>query len=302
MRSAFGCGLTAILLIALGLFLARPVERIDDLRKVRLSLYGVRRVRAGTLAAYEEDLCETGKPCRCVALIHGLGDSALTWDNVLLGKKGAPAPPRGTKLLAVELPGSEGSDPPSDPAGYAVPAMAKTIEDSLRARCPSWTLVGNSLGGFLAADIALDWPGGVEKLYLVNAAGLDDPSGVQVETARILQEPTGEKMREFSTRAYYKKMRAPLRVFDEVAATIRTRPAAKIVAQLKKEDLLDSRAKLIRAPTTILWGEADRVVPRTVGEGFAKKIPGAKLVLIPKCGHLPQQECPEAVSKALFGD
>ncbi len=273
---------------------------MDALRAARLNASGVRRVRAGTLAAYEENLCAPEKPCRCVALIHGLGDSALTWDNILLGHGGAAKPPAGVDLLAVEIPGSEGSQPPLNPAGYAIPAMASTIKDALKAKCPEWTVVGNSLGGWLAAEIALQWPEGVKSLMLLDAAGLDDPTGVLVQTARTLQNPTVENMRDFLKRCYHNPPPAPDRALAEVVESIRSRPAAAIVAALKKEDQLDARASAIRARTTIIWGATDGVVPRAVGEGYARLIPGAKLEFVPDCGHLPQQECPQAVSRALF--
>lgn len=300
MRYKLAALVAVCLLAGVGTFFLCPVQTVGFLRKTALSAHGVRRVRAGTLAAYEEDLCSPGKPCRCVALIHGLGDSALTWDSVLLGKDGASKPPAGTKLLAVELPGTEGSLPPATPEGYAIPAMADAVKDALQPRCPQWTVVGNSLGGWVAGWLALKWPEGVKQLVLVNAAGLDDPTGTEERTARILEDPTPEKMKDFALRAYHKPRAIPDRAWAAVVASIRSRPAAKMVAALKKEYLLDDQAKNIRAQTLILWGASDRVVPRAVGEGFARLIPGARLELVPDCGHLPQQECPQAVSKALF--
>jgi pimeloyl-ACP methyl ester carboxylesterase len=300
MRKRLAAIAASFVLVFAGALYLRPTQTVDALRKARLVLGGVRRVRAGTLAAYEKDLCSPGAPCRCVALIHGLGDSALTWDSVMLGKDGAWTPPLGTRLLAVELPGSEGSLPPSTPEGYAIPAMADRVKDALQSQCPQWTVVGNSLGGWVAGWLALKWPEGVKQLVLVNAAGLDDPTGVEIQTARILEDPTPEKMKEFAGRAYAKPRPVPERVWPGVVAAIRARPAAKMVAALKKEYLLDDKARNIRAQTMILWGTSDRVVPQAVGEGFARLIPGARLQLVPDCGHLPQQECPQAVSRALF--
>lgn len=282
-----------------GLFYLRPFQTVTYLRKVRLRLGGVVRVRAESLAAYEKDLCAPGAPCSCVALIHGLGDSALTWDNILLGRHGAARPQRGMRLLALELPGSEGSREPAAPEGYAVPAMAESVEAALESRCPRWTVVGNSLGGWVAAWVALQRPVLVERLILVNAAGLADPSGALVKTARTLEDPTVEKMKDFVARAYHAHPPVPERAWPAIVASIRSRPAAKIVAALKEEYLLDGQAKLITAPTTILWGKDDGVVPLDIGRGWARLLPHARLELIPDCGHLPQQECPASVSKAI---
>ena len=276
------------------------VALVDGGRTFSLRLAGVSRIRIGPLNAYEKNTCRPGASCRCVALIHGLGDSALTWDKVLRGAGGAPEVPAGWRLVALELPGTEGSDAPATPGGYAVPAMAETVDGALRGRCPEWTLVGNSLGGWVAAWAALQWPQGVRRLVLVNPAGFTDPSGVAEKTARLLEGPTGPALKEFSARAYHKAPWAPPWAWEAAAATIRARPAARMVAALRLEDLLDGRAKGIRAETTIVWGESDRVMPRAVGEAYAREIPGARLLSAPECGHLPQQECPAAVSRALY--
>jgi pimeloyl-ACP methyl ester carboxylesterase len=285
--------------IALGFYL-KPFEAAALLQKLALRRGGVARVQAGSLAAYEKDLCEPAKPCRCVALIHGLGDSALTWDNVLLGRGGAAPPPVGYRLLAVELPGSEGSAAPSSPDGYRIPALADAVRASLEPRCPEWTVAGNSLGGWVAAWLAVQWPQGVRRLILINAAGLADPTGVELETARVLEAPTVATLKAFMLRAYHTPRWIPERAWPSAVASIRARPAAAIVAALREEDLLDRRAREIRAPTRVLWGASDRAIPEAVGRGFARLIPGARFELLPKCGHLPQRECPAAVTAALY--
>lgn len=295
MRRTWSIALVLIALLA-GAAALLPLQADTALRRTALRLGGVRRVRLGGLNAYEKDSCAAGRPCRCVALIHGLGDSALTWDAVLLGRKGASAPPPGTLLLAVELPGTEGSD-----AGdYAIPAQARAVRDALMTRCPDWTVAGNSLGGWVASWLALEWPVGVSRLILINSAGLDDPTGVARRTASVLSDPTAEKMKEFAARAYHAPRAAPPRVWRALAALIRTRPAAKVVAALRAEDLLEKRAYALRLPVLILWGESDRVLPRAMGEGLHRLIPGSRIEFIPACGHLPQQECPAAVSRVLF--
>lgn len=291
--AAFAAGL-AVIAVA---FWLKPFEIVGFLRQTNLRLHGVARVRAGTLAAWEKDSCKPGAPCACVALIHGLGDSALTWDNVMLGRKGAAPPPPNTRLLALELPGSEGSDPPPD---YSIPTMAAEIGKTLADRCPKWTVAGNSLGGWLSAQLAVTRPDLVERLYLLNAAGLSDPTGTLVKVARTLQPPTVENMKEFVSKCYRRHDPIPARAWPAIVASIKSRPASKIVDAMKEDYLLDKRVKDIKAPTVVLWGADDGIVPLAVGENFARFIPGAKLQLIPECGHLPQQECPAAVSTALF--
>lgn len=298
--------LTALLACACGVGAAAAVVwlwplRVDlALRRHALSRAGVQRVRLGSLAAYERDRCGPDQPCTCVALIHGLGDSAMTWDKLLLGEAGAAAPPSGTRLVALELPGSEGSAAPATPAGYAVPAMAQTVADSLRPACGSWTVVGNSLGGWISLWLALKWPQGVSRLILLDSAGVDGERDQQVAIARLLEHPTVAGMKKFSAEAYFKPPEAPERAWPEIVAAIAARPTRAMVEALRPEDLLDTRAKDIRAPTVVLWGAADRAIPKVVGEKLAALIPGATFQLLADCGHLPQRECPAAVTSALY--
>lgn len=276
--------------IAIGLF---PFETHMALRRFALRRGGARRVSAGPLLAYEKSSCRPGEPCRCVALVHGLGDSAMTWDKTLLDG-GAPA---GTLLLAVDLPGTDGSPPAND---YGIRAQARVLRAALETRCPEWTVAGNSLGGWIAGWLAVDWPAGVKRLVLVNAAGLTDPSGLALMTARLLDDPKVETMKLFSARAYAHPPAVPERAWPALIASIRSRPARAIVAALRLEDVLDARLKDVKAETTIVWGSADGVLPAGFAERFRAGVRGARLERITACGHLPQQECPKKLAAILF--
>ncbi len=289
--AALGLGAVAILR-------TYPYEILDAYRHAALRWSGVRRVGAGTLQAWERDECAPGAPCRCVALIHGLGDTALTWDKMLRDPR-ARAP--GLRMLALDMPGTEGSAPPPDPSGYAIPAQARALRAALESRCPRWTLVANSLGGWTSMTLALDWPQGVEGLVLVDPAGIDDPSGRAEESARTLAHPTWESIHEFSKRARYVDREVPDSAWRAGMAAIIARPTRLTAEALRREDLLDRRLGALQVPTTIIWGEADGIIPPSVGERLHALIRGSRWELVPKCGHLPQQECPETVARAVFG-
>jgi pimeloyl-ACP methyl ester carboxylesterase len=300
-KRALLAGLAVLALAALGaagaIWLA-PFQTHTALRRLALWRGGARRVAAGPLLAYEKSTCRPGAPCRCVALVHGLGDSALTWDKTMLGEGGASIPPDGTLLLAVDLPGTDGSAPAAD---YGIRAQARILRAALETRCPEWTVAGNSLGGWIAGWLALDWPAGVRRLVLVNAAGLTDPSGLALQAARTLAGPTVEAMKLFNARAYARPRPVPERAWPAVVESIRARPPAAVFAALKLEDVLDARLKDVKAETTIVWGSSDGILPAEFAERFRKGLRGATLERIAACGHLPQQECPGSVSRALFG-
>jgi abhydrolase domain-containing protein 6 len=176
------------------------------------------------------------------------------------------------------------------------------VRAALEPLCPAWTVAGNSMGGWISAELALQWPEGVERLVLLNAAGLNDPTGLLYETGRILSDPTVQTLKDFVGRAKaHPPEDVPPRAWQEVVDSMRSRPIKETFAAFRMEDVLDERAKRIRAPTAILWGDADRVVPVEMALRMAKLIPKARLERIPDCGHLPQQECPAPVTKALFG-
>ena len=291
-------GLLAAAVGAAGALVLAPFETHMALRGLALRGGGARRVAAGPLLAYEMNACRPGAPCRCVALVHGMGDSAMTWDKTMLGRGGAAAPPEGTLLLAVDMPGTDGSAPAED---YGIRAQARVLRSALEGRCSEWTVAGNSLGGWISGWLAVDWPQGVRRLVLVNAAGLSDPSELALKAARVLADPTIPEMKAFNAKAYGKPRVVPERAWPAAVASIRSRPTRAILAALRLEDVLDARLKDVKAETVIVWGEADGVLPAAFAARFARGVRGARVEMIPGCGHLPQQECPESVSRALFG-
>lgn len=292
MRRAGKAALAALCAFA-ALFAWRPIDADDARRALLLRAAGVARVKSAGLRAYERADCAPGAACRCVALIHGLGDSALTWDKFL--RHDALA---GAFAWAPELPGSEGSDAPPDAAGYGARAMGRTLADAMSARCPRWTVVGNSLGGWIASWIALDRPELVERLVLLNPGGMTDPTGAALETARVLAAPTVAALRDFDGKARAGTRSVPDRILAMVAERISSRPTAAMVAAFRPEDALDARARDLKVPTLILWGEADRLIDVGTVERLVKLAPRAELRRIPACGHLPQQECPEKAAEA----
>ena len=291
-------GVLAAGLIAAAALVFAPYETVDALRKAALWKGGVRRVRLdGGLLAYEKDGCAAGKPCRCIALVHGLGDSALTWDRLLLDER---ASAEGLRLVAPDMPGAEGSAAPEEPSGYAIRAQARTLRAALGGVCPSWTVAGNSLGGWTSLWLALDWPSGVRGLVLVDAAGIADPSGRAEESARVLAEPTLASLKEFNRRARDREIEIPERAWLAGLAAIKARHTHDVAHALRRDELLDDRLSALKLPVRIIWGASDGIIPVEVGRRMHGLIAGSRYQVVSRCGHLPQQECPEAVARAVF--
>ena len=65
-------------------------------------------------------------------------------------------------------------------------------------------------------------------------------------------------------------------------------------------EALIARYKTITVPVLVIWGAEDEVVPLKVGKNFERDIPGAKLVILPQCGHVPPEEEPLATRQAIM--
>lgn len=236
-----------------------------------------------------------------VIFVHGLLASSATWKEVLTSAAtGRPA-------IAVDLPGFGNSDRPW-PFDYAVAGESAALLRFLDARrIGRVALVGNSLGGTVAMQIAAEHPGRVTAMVLVAPASTD----ARIPwPARVLRAPIlGELALALSTRAsvafglrhrlYARASRVSCDAIDDAwfPLTIRGTHRAALAAirsDPKRYVGLESR---IRVPTLILWGRDDRLLRVGDAERLAARIPGSRLVIVPDAGHLPQREVPQA-----FGD
>jgi pimeloyl-ACP methyl ester carboxylesterase len=160
-------------------------------------------------------------------------------------------------------------------------------------------LVGNSLGGWIAAEIAVRSTQHLASLTLCAAAGVHVPGVKQMDTFLCTDE---QRLRDFF---YDPKKAEPMiaRVLnadlEDVALKNRT-TTAKLVWQPRDHDPhLHKWLHRIDVPTLLIWGDTDRLFPQECALAYEKAIPGAKLVIIPKCGHVPQIEQPDAFVAAL---
>jgi pimeloyl-ACP methyl ester carboxylesterase len=272
------------------------VAVVDFVQEVKFRVRGIRTERVGRLQTLVYDRCVEGKYCRCVALVHGLGDVAYTWGNTML------AAPPGTRVLAPNMPGTEGSPKPKTPGLWRIPAMAGSLKAALETQkeCSSWTVAGNSLGGWTSSWLALRWPEGVSKLVLVGSAGLKDPTGLSRESAKTLAEPTVAALKDFSRRAYHKERSVPERIWPDLLARIVRRGTYEIASNIDEDDFLDGKLAALEMPVTVIWGESDRIIPPAQAARFKQQIPHAKVVIEEECGHLPQKECPDSLLRELY--
>jgi pimeloyl-ACP methyl ester carboxylesterase len=160
-------------------------------------------------------------------------------------------------------------------------------------------LVGNSLGGWIAAELAVRNTQRLASLTLAGSAGLDLPGVKQMDSFLTSDQ---ELLRQF----FYDPKKADAmiaRVLDPKQEDVALRnqaTVAKLVWQPRSHDPhLGKWLHRIDVPTLLIWGDHDRMFPKEHALAFQKAIPGAKLVIVPECGHVPQIEKPDAFVAAL---
>jgi len=161
------------------------------------------------------------------------------------------------------------------------------------------TVAGSSIGGWIAAELALAAPDRVSRLVLLDAAGLDSADHPIVDFFSL----TPAQIAELSWANPEGHQIDVAAMTDAQRAVFAGNRAALLAygGQAMADPTLASRLADVAAPTLVIWGEADRIVTPGYGKEYAAAIPDASFRLVPGAGHLPQLENPEAVLAA-FGE
>ena len=164
-------------------------------------------------------------------------------------------------------------------------------------------LVGSSAGGSLAAEIAAIWPQSVRRLALIAPWGLFDEADPMTDpwAQRAPEMPAllcADPARWKALKAEPEGQNSPEWPIEQVRAA---EAAARIFWPLGNTKL-EKRLPLIGAPTLLLWGEQDRIVPRSYADKFAHAIPGrTEIRVIAGAGHLAELDRPDEVAAAILG-
>jgi pimeloyl-ACP methyl ester carboxylesterase len=234
----------------------------------------------------------TGKP---LLVLHGeLGFPGwLKWNESLAAKR----------TLCIPLHPGFGKSPLADWISDVRDLAAFYSRFIREQKLKPMDVIGFSLGGFVAAEMAVANSAQFSKMVLVGATGMRPPSGEIMDmftvTARAylnknVVNTQGEEFRKLfggeQTPEQYEAWE------DARAETARIAWRPYMFAQ-SMEHLLSNVADL---PTLVLWGKHDGVTPLSVGELYARRIAGAKLVTL-DCGHMPEVERPEDFIREVSG-
>ena len=239
-----------------------------------------------------------------VVLLHGLGASMYAWRKNL-----APIAEAGFRVIAFDNRGFGYSDEPA--TGYdneSYVQLTVALLDSLQIA--DAVLVGHSMGGAIAAQVAIEHPERVRGLVLIGSAGLGarEPIALRIAswplvgraavalrgrgmTARLLKATYADpkKVTEADVDQYY-------------APTVQSGYGRALRSVLRefRFDALQSRLEHVAASTLVLWGEEDRLVPIGLGRAIAIGIPRAAFLSVPRAGHSVQEEAPDEVNRLVI--
>jgi len=233
-----------------------------------------------------------------VILLHGLGGNTQVWALNIgpLAEK--------YRVIALDQLGFGKSDKPL--INYRVRTYVDFLDEFCKQlKIEKATLVGNSMGGWIAATYALAFPAKVDRLVLVGAAGYAPPPEFDRRTLYDLNPSTREGMKLMAQKVFYSKAFSCDPIIDQILAqrinagdgyTINS----IIDSILRSNDFLDNRVQAIKNPTLLIWGRQDGLTPLGIGERFKREIPGSSLVVLDQCGHVPNVEKPAEFNAAVL--
>jgi pimeloyl-ACP methyl ester carboxylesterase len=275
----------------------RTIDWVDHLHRMEIDGCSVNYV----------DIGEQGEH-RPIVFIHGLSGQ---WQNWL---ENIPRFAQQRRVVAMDLPGFGMSDMPNDKISIELYGnfVAEMCE---RLKLAPAVLVGNSMGGFVAAEVAIRVPDVVERLMLLSSAGVS-----QIDIARRPLMAAAKVAGLLATaNVAQKRWVARRRVLRHWIMSLICRHPSGIKADAMFEGLMkgadkpgfesalrgtveyDFRDRIpqIGAPTLVVWGEKDMIIPVKDADVFVSMIEGARKVVMKDTGHVPMFERPTTFNDVL---
>lgn len=237
-------------------------------------------------------------------LLHGFAASTFSWREVM-----KPMAEWGT-VVAFDRPGFGLTGRPlrwDGPSPYSPEAQADLTAKLMDALgIERAILVGNSAGGTIALLTALTYPERVEALVLVSPA-IYVGSGVPGWMRPLLNTPQMRHLGpllarsvrnwgvDFARSAWHDPAKLTPEIWEGYIKPLRVENWDRALWEIIRASHplgLEKRLGEVQVPVLVITGDDDRIVPTEQSIRLAREIPGAHLVVIPECGHVPQEECP----------
>lgn len=256
--------------------------------------------------SYAIHYIEKGSGPRHVLLLHGFAAYSFTWKALIddLAKGGY-------HVWSMDLIGSGLSDKPND-VPYGLTLFTQQIEAFMQSKqIDQASLVGNSMGGGLALAMSIVHPNRVKSLVLIDALAFSIKLPLYFAITKTLGTWTKPLIGRTMIKQILKQvMYNPNKISEEQIQAyefpFRT-PGGKdaFIKTLQNFDAqelenMSLHFKNIHVPVLIIWGEKDSWMPLNYFQRLSHAFPQATTVVIPNCGHISQEECPQKVSQALL--
>jgi pimeloyl-ACP methyl ester carboxylesterase len=240
-------------------------------------------------------------------LVHGISGC---WQNWL---ENIPHFARTHRVIATDLPGFGASEMPREDisiSGYA--RFLEEVCDQLSIDAAA--VVGNSMGGYIAAELAIASPQRVERLTLVSAAGITaehlhrDSIMAGTRIVAAIATRAAARHESFARRPGLRRLalqfvvRHPDRLSAAMAHELMQgsgKPGFIPAMEAIIAHRISERLPEIACPTFVLWGEDDRVIPVRDAKRFAKLIPDSRVLVLPDTGHVAMIERPQRFNMLL---
>lgn len=251
----------------------------------------------------------TGEPV--LILLHGFGASLFSWHEVT-----TPLAEYGT-VIAYDRPAFGLTERPLEWEGenpYSQDAQVELVIGLMDALgVEKATLVGNSAGGTVSMLTALKYPERIESLILVDPAvyaGGGAPAWIRPVLGTPQMRHLGPLFArqiqaqgvEFIKTAWHDPRKISQATFDGYQKPLQVENWDKALWELtlsSRESGLAERVKEFELPILVITGDDDRIVPTEQSLRLAEELPNAALAVIPQCGHLPHEECPDEFMQAV---
>lgn len=232
-------------------------------------------------------------------LLHGLGASLMAWATNI-----EPLSQR-FSVYAIDIPGHGDSDKPD--LDYLMPTAVNFIRGFMEALdIERASFAGNSMGGMIALRIAVELPELVDRLVLVDTAGLGRDLAWFIRAmslplvGEIIENPSPRNTRLLLKRIFHDPSLAPDSLIREIHRT-RVLPGSKRailriirgaigLRGLHSKWIMTDELEQLNSPILIVWGAQDRIIPVSHATNAAQIAPQVSLSIFEECGHWPQME------------
>ncbi|MGH2568791.1 MAG: alpha/beta fold hydrolase [Bacteroidota bacterium] len=267
------------------------IQLLHRMVRMRLGLLGLasERVELKSCSLHYYEFTHP-QPKNTLVLLHGLGTSSSTWFHLY------PFLTREHSVIALDFPGFGFSTTRDGGPMLSIGRHLEALETFVEQKeLPSFILVGHSLGGWIAAKYASAHQQKVNRLVLINTAGVY-VGGVDA-LLRAFDIHTTNDVRQLVNAIWY---RYPW-YFKPFLPTIRSelvkRGVPQFVRSIQREDFFDGELQRLEMPVHLIWGTEDRLISSETVRVLKEQLPLLHVEYIKTCGHVPQLERPERMKE-----